>query len=283
MWRLVKDEIVKISVQKKSYVMAFGIVGLLLLILVPYVSPQSSYELVRGGGDLLEIDKLRGYLDGWSFARLLLASTMVFLMPLVICTLAGDCIAGEIQEGSLKLLLARSHTRTRVLMAKFLAVYLVSLAYLLLFVTLPLVVGLLFFGSSSTQVMMFDSHIHSMRVQIMSLGDAVGRYWLIVAYYALAIPALEAFAIFFSALFNRMAAATVTTMSIYFITYVIAVLPFTVRLRPWLLSYNFNDAYVFWLAPIPWSRVAVNVATLGWYAGFFLLLALIVFRAKDIT
>ena len=282
MGRLIRDEVTKIAVQKKSYVMAFGIFALIVLIMLLYIAPDSRGELVAGGRRLLDTDTLVEYLDGTTFARLLLALVMVFLMPMVICTLAGDSVAGEIQDGGLKLLLSRAQSRSKVLLAKFFAVYMVSLVYLLFFTLTPLLAGIIFFGVSDTQFMMFDSASHSTRVQILDWWGALGRYWLIVGYFVLAIPALISFALFFSVVFNRMTAATVTALSVYFITYVITLLPFTGKLRPWLASALLNDAFVFWLCPIPWTRVMVSLTTLTWYAGGFLLLALMIFRHKDI-
>ncbi len=282
MVRLIRDELLKIATQKKSYIMLFGFAGFMLLGLFAYLSPGGQWELARATNDFQSAEQAAVYFDGMLFSRLLLSSSMMILLPIVGCVLTGDCVAGEMQDGSLKLLLARSRSRSQVILAKFIAVYLVTLLYLAFFAVLPLAVGWIWLGAQPEQAVQLVSEIHSIRWMILPLGEALGRYWLVVGYFAVAILALEAIGIFCSTLFNRMAAATVTLLTVYFVSYLVAALPFTERIRPWLLSFTFNDAFVLFLHPIPWGRIAVNLITLGWYAAFFLLLAMMHFKTKDV-
>ena len=53
------------------------------------------------------------YLDGFFFARIALVPTFTVLMPIVMATPGRDGIAGEIQEGSLKLYMSRPRAELR--------------------------------------------------------------------------------------------------------------------------------------------------------------------------
>lgn len=80
--------------------------------------------------------------------------TFIVLMPIVVATLAGDCVAGEMQEGSLKLYVSRPRSRSRIILSKFFAVYLATLLYCLYFAVLNIAIGVLVLNISPTQLVM---------------------------------------------------------------------------------------------------------------------------------
>ena len=81
---------------------------------------------------------------------------------------------------------------------------------------------------------------------------------------------------------SSLSAATVTVISFYFVSYVIAALPFSESIRPYLLSEVMNNSFLLWLSPLPVNKLLVNLSTLSLYTVGFLLLATLMFNYKDL-
>ena len=72
-------------------------------------------------------------------------SGLVFLFSVIV---AGDIVASEFTWGTIKLLLIRPATRSKILAAKYVSVVLVLTAFMLFLLIIAYFVGLLFFGLS---------------------------------------------------------------------------------------------------------------------------------------
>jgi ABC-2 type transport system permease protein len=283
MLRETLNEIVKIKSQKKNYVVLFGH---LLFLLLCYLGFKTSKMAFVGRGIEhragLKLTDFRVYLDGLFFARIALVPTFVVLMPIFICTLAGDMIAGEIQEGSLKLYAARPRSRTTILMSKILAVYVVNLIYCAYFAIIGVIIGMVLFGKSDTQLIYLSGIGLGNDLVLMPFGEALIKYATTTIYFSFSMMALGSIALFFSTVFDRMTGATVASITIYFVCYIVEKLPFAEQIRPWLLSKVMNGAIIFWLPELPWGRFVSNISALALYICGFCFLAIFNFNLKDI-
>ena len=282
MLRTLGYELVKLRVQKKNYVMLAGHVLFLLLCYLAFRSTRGSFFGRFDKTMNFHLDNLGGYLDGFFFARIAMVPTFIVLMPIVVATLAGDCVAGEMQEGNLKLYVSRPRSRSRILLSKFLAVYVATLLYCLYFAVVNLLIGISIFGVSHTQLVMLTDHVFGTDVVIMGIPNAMLRYFASTIYFSFSLTALGAITLFFSTVFNRMSAATVTVISLYFVCYVIGALPFSDTVRPYLLSEVMNNSFLLWLSPLPLNKLLVNLATLSLYLVGFLTMATLTFNYKDL-
>ena len=119
-------------------------------------------------------------------------------------------------------------------------------------------------------------------VSIMSNGEALFRYVCASLYFSFSLMTLGTMALMFSAVFNRMSAAALAVITIYFVSYIAAALPFAGVLRPWLISEIMNNAFLFWLTPFPMEKLLLNLALLAMYICGFLVAAICIFNYKDI-
>ena len=222
------------------------------------------------------------YLDGFFFARIVLVPTFIVLMPIVMAVLAGDCVAGEMQDGSLKLYMTRPRSRNRLIMTKFAAVYTAGFLYSLCFSVCGFVIGYLLFGMAPAQVLLMPGRVFGSTVSVMTNSEAFIRYCCASLYFSFSLMTLGSMALFFSTIFNRMSSAAIAVITLYFVSYVVAALPFSGALRPWLISEIMNNAFLFWLTPVPMSKLYINLATLMLYICSFLWAAIAFFSWKDI-
>ena len=282
MLRSLCHELVKLRIQKKNYVMLGGHLLFLGLCYLAFRSAQGNFFRRFDKTMNFHVEDLTSYLDGLFFARIAMVPTFIVLMPIVVATLAGDCVAGEMQEGSLKLYVSRPRSRSRIILSKFFAVYLATLLYCLYFAALNIAIGVLVLNISPTQLVMLTDRVFGTDVVIMGVRGALLRYFAATVYFSFSLTALGAITLFLSTVFNRMSAATVTVISFYFVSYVIAALPFSESIRPYLLSEVMNNSFLLWLSPLPVNKLLVNLSTLSLYTVGFLLLATLMFYSKDL-
>ena len=282
MLRSLCHELVKLRIQKKNYVMLGGHLLFLGLCYLAFRSAQGNFFRRFDKTMNFHVEDLTSYLDGLFFARIAMVPTFIVLMPIVVATLAGDCVAGEMQEGSLKLYVSRPRSRSRIILSKFFAVYLATLLYCLYFAALNIAIGVLVLNISPTQLVMLTDRVFGTDVVIMGVRGALLRYFAATVYFSFSLTALGAITLFLSTVFNRMSAATVTVISFYFVSYVIAALPFSESIRPYLLSEVMNNSFLLWLSPLPVNKLLVNLSTLSLYTVGFLLVATLMFNNKDL-
>ena len=281
MFREIYFELIKMVNQKKNFI---PIAGYVLFVILCYIAFSTSLPTLAKmlGGFESNPEEAKKYLDGFFFARIMLIPTFIVLMPIVMAALAGDCVAGEMQEGSLKLYMSRPRSRAKVILIKFVSVYLAGFVYSCFFATAGLLFGYLLFGLADAQVLLLPGRVFGSTVSIMTNYEALVCYFYSSLYFSFSLMILGAMALFFSTVFNRMSSAAITVITIYFVSYIVSTLPFTGGIRPWLISEIMNNAFLFWLTPVPLGKLAVNLATLALYMGGFLIAAVINFNCKDI-
>lgn len=286
MYREIGGELIKLSVQKKNYV---AIVGHLIFLALCYLAYRLSgpagflqQHAGRGAG-ANDFSNLVQCIDGLFFSRLALYPTFLFLMPILVATIGGDIVAGEIQDGSLKLYLARPRSRTRVMFSKFISLYIACLGFSLYFSIFAILCGCAIFGFSWTQIVIqMGDQLSSAGLMISTAPFVLCRYFLTVLYYSFSLMALGAIALFFSTLFNRMTAATVSVITLHFVSYGFAALPIAEPLRPWMLSNVMSQTQLLWMPEIPLSNLIANLATISFYIAVMFLASCFVFNSKDI-
>lgn len=283
MWRHVRDEIIKIMFQKKSYVVIGGHLLLLLLCFIGFKTTNlhSFQEDVTRHSSLV-VKNIFEYIDGLFFARAALVPTYFILFPIFICSLAGDMVAGEIQEGTLKLYASRDRSRAGIIIAKFIALFIISVFYAFYFAAVNLVIGRIFFGPFGLQLVFLHEMGIDTDLVLMSPLRALEAYFLSVCYFSVSIMGLGSVTLFLSTIFNRMTSATVAGITIYFVCYIVSALPFSAEIRPYLLSSAMNNIFIFWMERMPEGRLLDNCFLLGIYITVFASMSLIWFNAKDI-
>lgn len=279
----IRHELLKIILQKKNYIAAVGHMVLLILCVVGMSRASEFYHFCNFKNLGLRLEDFLKFIDGMFFSRCMLLPTFVILLPCLICTVGGDLVAGEMQDGSLRLHASRTRGRSSIILSKLIAMFIFSFAYCVYFGTINMAVGYAFFGWNKTQIIpLFEMGIGT-DLEIMSTSKALARYAIIIAYYGFSTMALGCVTIFFSTIFDRMTSATAAGTTLYYISYILENLPLLASMKPYLLSRVMNGCVLFWLDPIPVWRIAHNASYLVLYITVFCAAALIVFNNKDIN
>ena len=122
-----------------------------------------------------------------------LAIVLPLFLPIAVAVVAGDSVAGEAQAGTLRYLLARPAGRTRLLVAKLVAVLAFVLVTVLVVAGVGYVIGTTLFEAQPTGGT-------SVSGTSLTPGELAGRTLLAIGYVAVSMLGVAAFALFFSTL-----------------------------------------------------------------------------------
>jgi ABC-2 type transport system permease protein len=205
-----------------------------------------------------------------------LAIVLPLFLPIAVAVVAGDAIAGEAQAGTLRYLLARPAGRTRLLVAKLIAV----LAFVVVTVVVVAAVGYLI-GST-----LFDSQpIGGTSVSGTSLTSAElsGRTVLAVGYVAVSMLGVAAFALFFSTLTDSPLGATMGALAVLVASSLLFTLDAASPIAPYLPTRYWLAFVDLFRDPIQWRDITRGLALQGVYVGVLLAAAWANFTTKDVT
>ena len=205
-----------------------------------------------------------------------LAIVLPLFLPIAVAVVAGDAVAGEAQAGTLRYLLARPAGRTRLLVAKLVAV----MAFVL--VTVLVVAGVGYVLGSA----LFDAEpIAGTSVSGTSLTPAeIGwRTMLAIGYVAVSMLGVAAFALFFSTFTDSPLGATMGALAVLVASSLLFTLDAASPIAPYLPTRYWLAFVDFFRDPILWRDIVRGLALQGVYVGVLLAAAWANFTTKDVT
>ena len=184
-----------------------------------------------------------------------------WFFPLITALVAGDIVAAEDGNGTLKTILTRSVDRWQIFVAKVLAALTYAFGALALFVLAGLLLGGIFWG--------FDPLVSLSGTEI-SMGRSLLLLGGATLAYALPTFGVASIAILLSTVTRNSAAAVVATLMLSLIMQLLGIVSALDFLRPYLLPTQFNAWQGLLRDPIDWAPV-VRAA---WVSALFAIPAL---------
>ena len=152
MIRLINIELFKIVKKPRTYIgflAIFLIVGALQLAM--YFEGE---ELISIAIQNLENDfRLEGKIINANLLTYILLNSIIIHIPILICLVTGDAIAGEAATGTLRLILQRPFKRTEVYIAKAITGFIYAIALMVFLAGMTYGLGLLLFGTGDLIVL----------------------------------------------------------------------------------------------------------------------------------
>ncbi len=206
-----------------------------------------------------------------------LAIVLPLFLPIAVAVVAGDSIAGEAQAGTLRYLLARPVGRTRLLVAKLVAVMAFVLVTVVVVAAVGYVLGTSLFeaepiagGSSVSGTSLTPEEISTRTV-------------LAVGYVALSMLGVAAFGLFFSTLTDSPLGATMGALAVLVTSSLLFTLDAASPIAPYLPTRYWLAFVDFFRDPILWRDITRGIALQGVYVGVLLAAAWANFTTKDVT
>jgi ABC-2 type transport system permease protein len=274
---LLKLELYKIFKKPRTYIAFAAIAAIVVLIQLALYADGAIYlDFVMR--TINESFTLEGKLLNGYFVCFTILQTLLVHVPLLIALIAGDAIAGEAAMGTLRLLLAKPVSRTKLLLTKFAATMVYTLALLLFMAALALFGSMLIFGTGD--MMVFKSSV----VLILEGSDVLWRYVGAFGFAALSMTTVAALAFLLSIFAENSIGPIITTMSIVILFTILTTMdiPFFNVLKPYLFTNHMLNWKGFFEAPVDGREVAKSALILAAHIVLFLSIAIFVFRKKDI-
>lgn len=194
-------------------------------------------------------------------------------LPLTVGVVAGDTIAGEAAQGTLRYLLVAPAGRTRLLVVKFLGAAVFCFAAPLAVVITGTVIGAVLFPIGPVTLLSGDQ---------VSIADGLMRLALLAAYVGIAMLGLTAVGLFVSTLTDVPAGAMAATVVIAVASEVLDQLPQLEWLHPFLLSDSWLGLVGLLRQPIDWNSFGTNAVLQLGYVVVFGALAFGRFTTRDV-
>ena len=168
MIKLINIELFKIIKRPRTYI------GFLAIFITVGAIQLAMYfegeELIALAIQNLENDfRLEGKIINVNLMTYILLNSLIIHIPILICLVTGDSLAGEASSGTLRLLLTRPFTRTQIYLAKTITGFIYTLSLILFLAIMTYGIGYLLFGAG-------DLIVLRRGVTVISSDDVLWRF-----------------------------------------------------------------------------------------------------------
>ena len=267
--RLLASELRLIFGRRRNQVGLAALFGLVVLVGVA-LKVSSLRHPGSPGGDLMSAVAGNGIFLGFAG----LSIEIALFLPLAVSVLAGDAIAGEANQGTLRYLLIAPVSRARLLFMKAVSLAIGALTGAAVVAVGGLLTGAVLFGVGP---------LITLSGSTIGVGDGLVRLLLAVLYLAAGLTSLAMIGLFISTLTEQPIAATVATAMLGTLLWILDAVPQLDWLHPWLLVDRWMAFIDLLREPIFTDRLIAGLWVDLAYAVVFFGLAWLRFRNKDVT
>lgn len=272
-----KGELTKLFARRRTYVGygVFVLFELILLITFQVDSLKSSFAEFMEQNGLAAND----YFSSLTVTFLVMSFSLFFLGSIYFALISGDIVAKEVEDGNMRMVLARPISRFRVLLLKYISVCIYTITfvifagvtgYLMAAIALGLDGGLL---AASAPMKLFAVYP--------DWSSGMLRLAIAAILIGISMCTISSFGFLFSCMKMKPATATIMALSVLFLDFVLAKFPIfkpieehfiTFRMSTWL--YAFENHF-------PWAKLADNfVFLIGLDLSLFAI-ACVIFQLRD--
>lgn len=250
-------ELMKMGARRRTWIGfgAFLAVQAAILLLLEHPKARANVDELLSGNGLAFAE----YYRGLTLAVVVIVFTFVLLGALYIALVSGDIVAKEVEDGTMRMLLSRPIRRTRLMTIKWLACTIHAVALVWFLAATALLLATLYKGGLGKLFVFIQEE---QLFAFFDTGPGLWRYvqaMVLLSYSTLVVSSL---AFMFSCFAMKPAAATILTLSVFFVDLVLQNMPFFRGFRGWFMTYHTG----FWARSfhehIPWPDLAQSAAYL---------------------
>lgn len=263
----------------RTYIGFLAVLGavILLEVIIKFNEADMARSFSRGlNSDFLISGNV---LNAWVITAFIMNSLYIHV-PFLIALVAGDMVSSEANSGTLRFILIRPPSRSRIITAKFLAMMVYTALLILFLGALCIGIGLAFFGGGD--LIRFQTGIP----HIVILPAHVAAATTVMAFIAaiLSMSVVGSLAFLFSTLVDNSIGPIIGSIAIVILSFIIGNLPFEFleSLRPYLFTTYMGIWQLLLNNPINWGEVGKYALALIGYDAVFFSIAYVVFVRKDI-
>jgi ABC-2 type transport system permease protein len=264
--RIYRWELAKLLAQKRTYLGLGAAIAVPIIFVVVLILQTGGPNDVPLGRSVRE--------TGLAVPFVVLFFMSIWGLPLITALVAGDIVASESHNGTLKTILTRSRERGEVFAGKVLA----SITY-----TLTVVFAMGLVGLATASVAWGLHPLTSLSGTKVTAPHGLALLIASMAIYGLPLIGIAAFGVMLSTITRNSAASVVATLMWALFMQLVGVLPGTEAIRPYLLGTQFSAWHGLLRIPADWAPIVRAVWVSGLYIVGPLSAAYLVFLRRDVA
>jgi len=261
-------ELRKLVSQKRTYL------GLGLAAILPLIFVLAQTLRNHRGHDQGNIFAAHITQSGLATPVLMLLFLSVFMLPLIAALVAGDIVAAEDGNGTLKTILTRSVDRGQVFAAKTLAAMTYATIAVFLSAAVATIAGVASWGFNS--VVTFSG-------SIVTAPEGLLLVFAANACYLIPLLAVTAIGVLLSTTTRNSAASVVGTIGFVILLFIISGIPGLEGVKPYLLTEQFENWHGLLRTPTDWAPIGHSAWVCALYALPALFAGYLVFLRRDVA
>jgi ABC-2 type transport system permease protein len=261
-------ELRKLISQKRTYL------GLGLAVILPliFVLVQSLRHQHGDRGENIFASQITH--SGLATPVLMLLFLSVFMLPLIASLVAGDIVAAEDGNGTLKTILTRSVDRGQVFAAKALAAITYATLAVFLSAAVATIAGVVAWGFNS---------VTTYSGTVVSAPEGLLLVFAANACYMIPLIAVASIGVLLSTITRNSAAAVVGAVGITILLLIVGQIPGLEGIRPYLLTEQYEAWHGLLRTPTDWAPIIHSAWVCALYAVPALLAGYLVFLRRDVA
>ena len=221
--------------------------------------------------------------NGSLYPAAAMAMVVPIFLPIAVAVLAGDAVAGEATGGTLRYLLARPVGRTRLLVAKLVALTVFVLLALAAVVGTSYVAGVLLLGTQPPAALGEPGGVTSLSGPPLTSTQLTLRVLGTVAFITVSMLGVAAIALFLSTLTDSALGAAFGALAVLVTSDVLLTLDAASAVQPYLPTRYWLAWVDFFRDPIFWRDIEHGLLLQACYLGLLLGAAWANFMTRDVT
>ncbi|HEX4837004.1 MAG TPA: ABC transporter permease subunit [Solirubrobacteraceae bacterium] len=261
-------ELRKLVSQKRTY-MGLGLAVILPLIFVLVQNLHSHHRHEEGGIFVSQVTQ-----SGLATPVLMLLFLSVFMLPVIAALVAGDIVAAEDGNGTLKTILTRSVNRGQVFVAKVLAAASYAALAVFLSAAVATIAGVASWGFN--QITTYSG-------TVVTAGEGLLLVFAANACYLIPLLTVACIGVLLSTATRNSAASVVGTVGFVILLFILSGIPGLEGLKPYLLTEQFESWHGLLRTPTDWAPIWHSLWVCSLYTVPALIAAYLVFLRRDVA
>jgi ABC-2 type transport system permease protein len=263
-------ELRKLVSQKRTY-LGFALAVILPLIFVIVQNVRQPHDHGRGADSIFAAQITQ---SGLATPVLMLLFLSVFMLPLITALVAGDIVANEDSNGTLKTILTRSVDRGQVFAAKALAAITYATIAVFLAAAVATAAGVASWGFNS---------ITTFSGTVVSAPKGLLLVFAANLCYLIPLLTVTSIGVLLSTVTRNSAASVVGTVGVVILLFIVAQIPGLEGIHPYLLTEQFENWHGLLRTPTDWAPIWHSLWVCALYAVPSLAAAYLVFLRRDVA
>ena len=198
-------------------------------------------------------------------------------MPLYVTLVNSDLVAKESEDRTLRMILSRPISRTRLLFVKWVAGIIFAILQMVSLGMIALIFARILFPWKSMFVLDPDGGF-----AVFTAGEGFRRYVFAQLFMSVNASVMLSIAFMFSCFNMKPAASTILALSYLLVNVVLENIPFFDHYDNWFVTHHFKGWLYLFRSPVPWPRILESEIILFAICATAFVVGRAVFQVRDI-